>query len=272
MTWAWLTIASGVLNAIWSSQIKSRVQKEGALTFAASIRWGVGLSLLPFSILELKHYSAQWWVFSSLAGTFECVSLWAISRGVRKDYYSTYALSNTVPLFSTFWAAIFLKETIGPALGMGVVLVVVGTLWLYYRGHWSWWGLAAAFIGSFSGLFSKWAMPESGFLPHACFAFLIGAMVITVGGLKGGSTSGKAVIRNIWINRTLILFSSASTVVYYWALEIAPLSRVSPLVRVNLVVGFFLSYFLLGEKQGWKSRGFGAALLLCGLILVLWKP
>ena len=272
MFWAWLTIASGVLNALWSSQIKSRVQKEGALTFTVSMRWGVALALLPFALLTLKTLSVKWWILSSLSGTMECASLWALTRGARKDYYSTYALSNTTPFFSAFWAALILKETISSTLWMGVFLVVIGAVWLYYRGHWSWWGLAAAVIGSSSGLFSKLALPESGFLLHSCFAFLIGAMVLTVGGLKGGSTSVEAIARNVWINRVLIIFSAVSTVVFYWALEIAPLSRVSPLVRINLVVGFLLSYFWLGEKQGWKSRGFGAVLLLCGLVLVLWKP
>ena len=270
--WAWLTITSGVLNALWSSQIKSRVQKEGALTFAASMRWGVGLSLLPFALAAWKPLSLRWWGYSALSGTLECLSLWALTRGARKDYYSTYALSNVVPFFSAFWAAFFLKETISPALALGVLLVVGGTLWLYYRGYWSWWGLGAAFIGSFSGLFSKLALPESGFLLHSCFAVLMGAMVLTAGGLKGGSTSLRSIAKNVWINRYLIIFSAVSTVVFYWALEIAPLSRVSPLVRVNLVVGFLLSYFLLGERQGWKSRGFGAGLLLLGLVLVLWKP
>src|SRR5205814_1539890 len=57
MTWAWLTLTSGVLNALWSSQIKSRVQKEGALTFTVSMRWGVALSLLPFALYAFKPLS-----------------------------------------------------------------------------------------------------------------------------------------------------------------------------------------------------------------------
>lgn len=272
MTWAWLTITSGVLNALWSSQIKSRVQKEGALTFTVSMRWGVALSLLPFALAAFKPLSLRWWTYSTLSGSLECVSLWAITRGARRDYYSTYALSNTTPFFSGFLAVFLLGETIGPALWMGVLLVVAGALWLYYRGHWSWWGLMAAAIGSLSGVFSKLALPESGFLLHSCFAFLIGAVLLTLGGLQKRTTSVEAVVRNVWANKFLILFSTISTVVFYWALEIAPLSRVSPLVRINLVVGFLLSYFYLGEKHGWKSRGFGAILILTGLVLVLYKP
>jgi uncharacterized membrane protein len=269
--WAWLTLTSGVLNALWSSQIKSRVQREGALTFTVSMRWGVALALLPFALFHFKALSLRWWVLSALSGTMECASLWAMTRGARNDFYSTYALSNITPFFSALLALLFLDETIGPTLWLGVFLVVGGALWLYYRGHWSWWGLAAALIGSFSGVFSKLALPESGFLLHACFAFLMGAILLTLGGLRQGTTSPAAVARNVWANRTLIVFSAVSTVVFYAALQMAPLSRVSPLVRVNLVVGFLLSYFHLQEKKGWKSRGFGAVLLLAGIVLVLWR-
>ncbi len=271
MTWVWLTLTSAVLNAVWSSQIKGRVQKEGALTFTVSMRWGVALALMPFALFSLKTLSLKWWIFTTMSGTMECASLWALTRGARRDYYSTYALSNVTPFFSAFWALLFLRETISPSLWLGVFLVVAGAIWLYYRGHWSWWGLGAALIGSLSGVFSKLALPESGFLLHSCFAFLIGAVLLTLGGLKGRTTSVKAVVRNLGVNWLLILFSAVSTVVFYAALQMAPLSQVSPLVRFNLVVGFVLSYFLLGEKQGWKSRGFGAFLILGGLVLVVWK-
>ncbi|HEY5039225.1 MAG TPA: EamA family transporter, partial [bacterium] len=203
MTWAWLTLTSGVLNALWSSQIKSRVQKEGALTFTISMRWGVSLSLLPFALFALKGLSLRWWGYSALSGSFECASLWALTRGARKDFYSTYALSNVTPLFSVLWAIFFLGESISSTLGLGIVLVVVGALWLYYRGHWSWWGLGSAIIGSLSGLFSKLALPESGYLLHSCFAFMMGAILLTIGGLLEGKTSIQAVTRNIWANKLL---------------------------------------------------------------------
>jgi len=271
MIWAWLTLTSGFLNALWSSQIKSRVQKEGALTFSVSMRWGVALALLPFALFVLKPLSLQWWVYSALAGSLECGSLWALTRGSRRDFYSTYALNNTTPLFSAFWAFFLLKEKMTPTLGLGVLLVVAGALWLYYRGHWSWWGVLAAFMGSWSGYFSKLALPESGYLLHSCFAFLVGAVLLTFGGLQQGTTTIGAVAKNVGRNWVLILLSAASTLVFYDALQLAPLSRVSPLVRINLVFGFLLSYFHLGERQGWRTRVLGAVLILAGLALVLWR-
>ena len=271
MIWAWLTLTSGFLNALWSSQIKSRVQKEGALTFSVSMRWGVALALLPFALSVLKALSLKWWVYSTLAGSLECGGLWALTRGARKDFYSTYALNNTTPLFSALWAFYLLREPITPTLGLGVAFVVTGAVWLYYRGHWSWWGMLAAFLGSWSGYFSKLALPESGYLLHSCFAFLVGAVLLTLGGLHQGSTTLKDVVQNIGRNWILIILSAVSTVVFYAALQLAPLSRVSPLVRINLVFGFFLSYFHLGETEGWKARGLGAILILAGLVLVLWR-
>ncbi len=149
--------------------------------------------------------------------------------------------------------------------------MVAAALWLCYRQNWFSLGLTAACIGSVSGLLSKIALPESGYLVFSSISFMLGALTLTAVGLGQGHTSVQSVAKNVWVNKGLIVFSAVSTVVFYAALEMAPLSRVSTLVRANLIVGFLLSYFHLGETHGWKARGFGAILLLVGLALVLWK-
>lgn len=270
--WIWLTLSSGVLNALWTSQIKSRVQKEGAVPFTVSMRWGVALCLLPIALWTWRDVPTRWWVYSALAGLLECASLWAIVRGMRSDYYSTYALSNTTPFFVGVLAPILLGEAMTPSLWIGTMLVVAGALWLYYRGHWSWWGLLAAAIGSGSSLCSKEVIGLGSFSAHSSFAFGLGALLMTPLAFRGKNGGWSSLGRNLLGNRGLILFSALATISFYWAVQLAPLSRVSPLIRVNLIVGFFLSYFYLGEKQGWKSRGFGVILLLAGIVLVIWKP
>jgi drug/metabolite transporter (DMT)-like permease len=267
--WIWLTLSSGVFNALWTARIKSRVQTEGALPFTVSMRWGVALCLLPLAILTWQPVSSRWWILSGLAGFLECLSLWAATRGMRKDYFSTYALANTTPLFIGFLAPWLLGEVITPSLWAGIFLVVAGAVWLYYRGHWSWWGLLAAWIGAFSSFCSKEVVASGSFSAHSCLAFSIGALIMTPLLFRKSQSGWRVLRRNIHQNKYLILLSALATVSFYWALQLAPLSRVSPLVRINLVVGFILSYYYLGERSGWKSRGFGAALILAGLILVV---
>ena len=268
--WIWLTLSSGVFNALWTAKIKSKVQTEGAIPFTVSMRWGVALCLVPFALLTWKPVPAEWWIYSALAGLLECLSLWAMARGMRKDYYSTYALSNVTPLWVAFLSIWFLGETLTPTLWIGILLVVAGAVWLYYHGHWSWWGLLAALIGAFSSLCSKKVIGIGSFSAHSCLAFGIGALIMTPLLFRQSESSWKVLARNFDRNKYLIPLSAIATLSFYWALQLAPLSRVSPLVRVNLFVGFLLSYFHLGETQGWKARGFGAVLLLAGLVLVLW--
>jgi drug/metabolite transporter (DMT)-like permease len=165
----------------------------------------------------------------------------------------------------------FLHETLTPAVGCGTLLVVIGAIWLYYRGHWSWWGLGAAILGAGSSVCSKEVIAWGSYSAHSGLAFGIGALLMTPLAYKSTPAGWQTLGRNLWTNRYLVLLSSTATLLYYWALPLAPLNQVSPLVRINLVIGFFLSYFHLGETKSWKSRAFGVVLLLAGIILVLWR-
>ena len=269
--WILYSLGSGVFNALWTAQIKGKAQKEGALPFTASIRWGVVALLSPIAIWKWSHVSPQWWACTVFSGVLESLSVWTLVRGAKKDYYSSYALSNLTPIFVFFLGYKFLGEKADLALAIGVILVVVGAVWLYYRGHWSWWGFSASVIGAFSSLSSKWVIAQADPIQHACMSFLVGAIFCTV--LSVGSHSKKMmkpIVVNIWAHRYLAVGSAFATFCFYLALFLAPLSRMSPLVRINMVVGFLLSVFHLKEQQDWKGRGLGALLILFGILLVIW--
>lgn len=270
--WAFLALGSGVFNALWTAQIKSRVQNEGALRFTASIRWGVVLLLSPIAFWQWCEVSARWWIFTLLSGLCESLGVWTLARGSKSDYYSSYALSNITPLFTFFMAYFFLSEKMNSILGMGVFLVAGGALWMYYRGHWSWWGFGSAVIGAFSSLFSKMVIQEASPIAHACVSFAAGAVFCTLGSIsKRPFFDLRNITSRVWHCRYLAIGSAMATICFYFALYLAPLSRMSPLVRVNMIVGFLLSVFHLQENRDWKGRAFGAIFLLIGLLLVLWK-
>jgi drug/metabolite transporter (DMT)-like permease len=272
MGWVLLTLGSGVFNAFWTAMIQKRVREDGAVPFSAAMRWGVGLCLLPLAIPVWHDYSTRWWAASAASGLLESLGVWALARGVRKDYYGTYALSNVTPFFTAVFATWLLGEAMTLSLALGVSFVVAGAVWLYWSGHWSWWGIASAFVLTFSGLSSKWVIAESGFAPHACFSFLVGALAFTLVGAANGKVDARVLARNVWKNRWLILFSGIATVCFYSALILAPINRVSALVRVNMVVGFLLSVYMLKERKRLASRALGALLILAGLVLVAWVP
>ena len=269
MNWAFLTVASGMFNALWTSLIKDKVRGTGAMPFSASIRLGVGLVLFPYALTLWHAYSLKWWVMTLSAGLSETASVWTLSRGSRDDYYSTFALSNTTPLFSALAATYFLGEAMTPALALGVLCVVAGAFWLYRAGHWSWWGLWTSLLSALCGLFSKSVIAESGFAPHACFAFLSGGAAMALAGRAAGRMGLDELARNLARNRLLIGISTLATICFFSALALAPLNRVSPLVRVNMVAGFLLSVYMLGERERLVSRALGALVIMAGLVLVV---
>lgn len=275
MTWILLALASGVLNALWTAQVKPRVGPGGSLFFTATIRWGVGLLLLPWGLLKAPHLSLHWWIFSAASGVLESLSLFLAVRGYQKDYYSTYALSNTNPLFVVLLAALFLNEPLGPALLGGVALIVGGALVLYYRGHFSVWGLGAALSVSGSKVLSKSVIQESGPWAQASVAFLAGALFLTLlmaADPKGRFPSPRDWARNLWKEKVLVLGSTLTTLCFFAAVAQGPIGPVALLSRVNLPIGFGLSYFGLRERKDWKGRAFGALGILAGIAWVILRP
>lgn len=267
-SWIALALASGVLNAFWTSRIKPRVRREGALPFAASMRIGVALLLLVLVLPEWKPVSPAWWAATAAAGITEVVSLWALTRGARKDYYAAYAFQNTSPVLVAALAPIVLGETVSGRLWAGTLMAVGGAFWMHWRGHFSAWGLAAAVVGASSGFFSKLALREAGSLQHAGVAFLIGGLLVLFAGWISGRVGLDRFPSVLWGDRWLIAMSFGATACFYTALRRGPLSAISPLVRVNLLVGFLLSYWTLGEQGDWKARLAGGILLVAGIVLV----
>lgn len=271
--WPLYALGSGVFNALWTARIKTKIQQEGAMPFTASIRWGVVLLLSPLALLHWRQVSIQWWLFTLASGICESLSTWTLAKGSRKDYYSSFALSNTTPLFIFFASYLFLGEAINLWLGLAVGLVVVGILWLYYRGHWSWWGFSSALIGTFCSLFSKKVIGQADPITHAWVSFFMGALFCTVVSISSTKREAEIqrIFQNAWRLRYLAIGSGLATYCFYTAMFLAPLNLMSPVVRINMVVGFLLSVFYLRENQDWKGRGFGAILILSGLIMVLMR-
>ncbi len=272
MSWIVFALASGVLNALWTSRIKPRVQTGGASAFTAGIRWGVAFLLLPFALKGLRFFPASWWIATSLSGILESLSLLFLTHGIRRDYYATYSISNTSPLFVVLLAFLLLSESLGGFLLFGAVLTVAGALFLYYRGHGSWWGLASALAVSLSKILSKAVINDGNPMTQACVAFACGAAFLTLVSLSERKSGTTAVIfKGIWTHKILVLLSTLTTVCFYEAVSLGPIGPITILSRVNLIVGFGLSYYGLKERRDWKGRLLGASMILLGIVLVIWK-
>jgi drug/metabolite transporter (DMT)-like permease len=272
MNWIWIILGAAVCNAYWTSAAKERSRADGFLLFTASLRWGVVILLLPVAWGHWHDFSWRWWIAGAVSGLLESLGVWTLARGALKDYYSTFAFSNVAPIIVVFLSFWMLGETVTLRLLSGVLLVVAGSLWLYWNGHGSWWGFSSAVCAALSGIASKWVIAESGFAPHACYSFAVGALATTLWGMRSEGFCLPDLWRVARPNAGPILGSYLATLGYFAALAMAPYNQVSALFRFNMVAGFFLSVYVLGETKRLKSRAFGAFLILAGVVLVAWKP
>ena len=53
-----------------------------------------------------------------------------------------------------------------------------------------------------------------------------------------------------------------------YALSLDTATRVTAVVRVNLIFAFVLSYAMLGEKSDWQWKVLGTVLILAGTVAV----
>jgi len=272
LDWVFYILFAAVCNAYWTSASKERGRQDGILLFTASIRWGVALLLLPLAWGDWHFFSWRWWVAGAVAGVLESLTIWTLTKGAQKDYIAAFALSNTAPFFVAFLSFAFLGETLTAGLMAGILLVVSGSLCFYWSGHGSWWGFASAMVASLSGIASKWVIAESGPIPHACFAFFCGALVTTVWGMGSEGFRLRDLARVTRPNLYPILGSFLATLGFFGALALAPYNQVSALFRFNMVAGLVLSVYVLRERDRLGHRLVGAALILVGVVLVIWKP
>lgn len=268
--WLSMAVVAGFFNALWTAQSKKVLQKLNPREFTLLFRLATAFLLLPWAALEAVWIpSWRWWALTFLAGLFEGVRTWLLARGVKKDYYTTFAFYNLTPFFTVLAAPLLLKEAQSGSLLAGGVLIALGAFVFHRIGGWSWNGLGGAVFSTAGVIVSKMALEQGLPLYFAFLTFTIGALVLYPLEAIGGSPLRKKVMEREW--REVLrpaLWSFIASVLFYVALAHAPASKINPLVRANLLFGFFLSYFLLKETKDWRFKALGGGFILAGLLLV----
>jgi uncharacterized membrane protein len=265
-----MAVVAGFFNALWTAQSKAVLQKLNPREFTLIFRLATAFLLFLPACLQFKWIpSWEWWGLVFLAGLFEGLRTWMLARGVKKDYYTTYAFYNLTPFFTVLAAPLLLKEAQGGALVTGGVLIALGAFAFHSVGGWSWTGLGGAVFSTAGVIVSKMALEQGAPLYFAFLSFFIGALVLYPLEALGGSPLRRKVMEREW--REVLqpaLWSFIASVLFYVALTYAPASKINPLVRANLLFGFFLSYYMLKERKDWRFKALGGGLILAGLVLV----
>ena len=269
--WLPMVLLAAFCNALWTALSQKQLADLSAYDFTLLLRGLTTLFLLPLFLLDL-HWplTATFWLATLGVGILEMLRISALAIGIRKDYYSTYALYNTSPFFTLLIVPHLLPERITPLLWLGAGLIVAGAVLFYGMGKLSLPGLFCAVASSLGAVLSKLAISES-----SAFFFTFAAFVI---GLTLMAASGKLIQKRdlhflcAWpiVKKILPLafYSFIATVSYYSALELAPVSKVQPLVRSNLLFGFLFSYFLLKETEHWRQKIMAGGVILLGCVII----
>ncbi len=269
--WIPLVLLAALFNALWVALSKSLLRSIPSDLFTILFRAMTALFLFPLFIYRFQVPANKvFWLAVALAGVFESAAIIVQSIGVRKDYYATFSLANISPLFTLILAPHILHEKITFVLVMGVVFICAGVM-VFFSMNWrfSLFGLSAALFSSLMNISSKVAIEITDPYFFSFLAFLIGLAVIVP------FSPGMRRIKQIRFDRSMLkilaliaFVSFLATIFYNIAIDYGPITRVSSLVRINILFGFILSYRFLGERSRLRHRIPGGLCIIIGSILV----
>lgn len=267
MDWIFFLFLNSVFNSLWGALSKKRLGQVSSISFTLVFRTMVlPLLIIPAVIQFELPRDPLFWLSASCAGVVGAILTATVLEGFREDYYSTYALRNTSPLFTWILAVTFLKEPMSGWVILGTLSVVVGSLFFYRSGRFSRFGLAGAVLVGVNSIFHKIGVGLSSayIYPLFAYSFSIGALSL-YSLLRPGRLRNVRVAAKSWKKILPLSILAFFAVLFgFLAISLAPITWIAPVARVRLVFGFFLSYFYLRERRRWKDRLIGGMLILAG--------
>lgn len=269
--WITLTIFAALFNALWTALSKKQLGELSPYQFTLMFRAITALLLLPPFLCDFKlSTSPVFWLAVLGAGALEVIGIYSQSSGVKKDFYSTYSMANTAPLFTLLIAPMVLPEKINFSLFLGAISMVIGGIIFYQiNPKISIPGIMRAITAALGGILAKIAIGYSSGLSYPFITFTIGIwFMVLVSPFRQ-----EPIDWNLFRPFTkkllpLAIYSALATLLYYLAVELAPITRVNPLIRINLFFGFILSFYLLKEKEDIRRKIFASGLIIAGAVLI----
>ena len=269
--WVVMATCAAFGNALWTALSKPVVQGIPPLRLVLVMRWlQTAVLLVPFLVIGGLPGTGSFWLLVAAVGVLQSVRWVAIMYGVKRDYFSTYAMYNTAPLFTILLAPATLPEHFGAAVWIGVLAIIAGAVVFYRTSRLSVYGLVGAVLTAVINILAKHGVNA---VHPLVFLFLMSAspaLLLSIVYLVG-SRRQPAVVQWGAEARTLApmaLIAVASGVFFFYALWLDTATRVTAAARVNLVFGFLFSYLLLKEKADWQWKVAGTVLILAGTVAV----
>lgn len=269
--WIAVCVGAAVGNALWTALSKPLVQAIPPLRMILLMRVvQTGILLVPFLMIRGVPASADFWFLVAAIGVLQAIRWVTIMHGVRRDYFSTYAMYNTAPLFTLLLAPATLPERFGPAVWVGVLAIIAGGALFYRTSRVSAYGLVGAVVTALVNIIGKHGVNQ---VHPLVFLFFMSASPAVVLGIVYPFTRRSTREDVRWPRELrqlapVALIAVASGVFFFYGLWLDTATRVTAVARVNLVFGFLLSYLMLKETSEWQWKVAGTALILAGTVAV----
>ena len=272
--WAILVIAASFFNALWTSLTTNKDESMSAVDFTVLFRLYTVLMIMPFAIFYIKiehFYNLNFWITTIGYAVAEGLRTIFIVKGAKEDYYATYAFVNMSPIVPLLVAPLFSAEKLTFYIIAGTVVTMFGGFMFYKMGKVTMSGIYVAVIGGIGIIVSKIGVDVSNGVSFPFVSFIASVIVFTMVKwlLRGENILDKSV-KNLKNKKIMLpaFFSAIATITYFTSLNLAPMTKVAPLMRMNLIFGFLLSYFMLKEIGGWRNKIIGGGLVMLGGLLV----
>jgi drug/metabolite transporter (DMT)-like permease len=280
---ALLVLAAG-LHALSNALIKSSRDKL-AFTWWMLTAWAlIGLPLIFF----VGQPQPIGWLIILVSGLIEAVYFITLTRAYALgDLSQVYPLARgSAPLFVLLWALIFLGERPTP-IGVGGIFVVVLGLYLVnlptladwkrpllgLRSPAAQWALLTGLLISIYSAIDKVGVRYVDPLPYLYLFLVVAWLALSAQWLNPDRRSALRLEVRVDRRRVLLravavaLLGGGAYALVLAALRLSPVSYVSPVRELSVVIGAWIGVRFLGEPGG-RLRIFAALLVAVGIMII----
>ena len=280
---ALLVLAAG-LHALSNALIKLSRDKLAFTWWMLTASAILGFPLIFFA----GHPQPIGWLLILVSGLIEAVYFVTLTRAYSLgDLSQVYPLARgSAPLFVLLWALIFLGERPTP-LGVGGIFIVVTGLYLVnlpalsdwkrpllgFRSPAVRWALLTGLLISIYSSIDKVGMRYVDPLPYLYLFLVVTWLALSAQWLSPNRRSAlraewRADRRKlVWSAAAVALLGGGAYALVLAALRLSPVSYVSPVRELSVVVGAWLGVRFMNEPGG-RLRIFAAALVALGISVI----
>lgn len=292
-----LGLLAGITAASTAAIFIRFAQAEGvpSIVIAAARLTIASLLLAPLALTrypsDLRRLTPGEWALALLSGVFLALhfATWITSLEYT-SVASSVVLVTTTPLWVALLAPVVLRERVGIAALVGLLLALTGGVVIGLSDACTWASGSltcpslktffggTAFLGDFLALFGAWM--AAGYLlvgrklrtkmdlvPYIFVVYGMAALVLIGIMLGMGETLfGYAPLAYLWFLLLALMPQLFGHSVFNWALKYLPASFVSVSLLGEPVGSTVLAYVIFRETPGWVKIG-GAVLILVGIYL-----